>query len=336
MSRKSTPARPLRIGLVGCGRISRAHVAGYRQAGGARIVRVFDANPTAAAALAQETGAAVADSLAALAQPAEVDAVSICTPPAFHLEHGRLFVRAGIPVLCEKPLAANLADAQKLAALVGRRRALFMAGFCHRFHPPIRALRELLRRGRLGKPLVFRVTFAGQFPLTGDHRANARLAGGGCLADNGAHAVDLFRFLIGEVATVQAQTGHLVQPAAVEDYAALLWRGRDGCVGEFVTGYSFPQAENTVTIWCANGVVTVNYGVPNRPELVYQLAGETTEHVVNVKSTPDRFTTEVKHFLDCVRTGNQPSVTAADGLAAVKIITAAYRAAQTGRAVKLR
>lgn len=314
---------------MGCGRISRVHMAAYQKAGGVQISEVFDVHREAAETLAKETGARVAMSLEEMAQKGRLDAVSICSPPRFHLAHCRPFLRAGIAVLCEKPLTTTLADARKLAREVRRSRTVFMVGFCHRFHPPILALRELLQSGRLGKPLVFRVTFAARIELAGNHRARRVVSGGGCLADNGAHAVDLFRFLVGEIrAITTACIARVAQPAEVEDFAVLGWKGATGCLGEFVTGYSFPRAPNFVEVWCEHGTAIVRYGDPNQPEFSYWHKDEPARTVPPPAGLPDRFTAEVTHFLECVRSRQSPCVGVQEGVAAVRIIEQAYRKAR--------
>lgn len=319
----------LRIGIVGCGRVSRVHAAAYQRVGGTHVVSVFDVNRAAAEALAKDTGATVAASLDEMVHQHQLHAVSICTPPRFHLEHARPFLRAGIAVLCEKPLTTTVPEARQLAALVRRHRAVFMVGFCHRFHPPILALRELLSSSALGRPLLFRVTFASRSELASTHRAQRALSGGGCLIDNGSHAVDLFRFLVGEIQTITAATvARLVQRTPVEDFALLSWRGYEGCVGEFVTGYSFPNAPNFVEVWCEKGVATVRYGEPDQPEFSYWREEDTARTVPPPAGRPDRFTAEVAHFLECVRAGQPPSVGINDGVAAVRIIDQAYRKAK--------
>lgn len=324
----------LKVGIVGCGGISRLHAAAYHQAG-AVIALVYDANRAAAEALAKETGAQVADSIAAMASPRALDAVSICTPPALHLEHCLPFVTARIPVLCEKPLEINVARAQRLAAAVKRRRSLFMTAYCHRFHPPVLEAKRLLERGLLGRPLFFRNMFAGKFVLKGNHRADPRLSGGGCVADNAAHAVDIFRFLLGDITAVQAQIANLEQQARVEDFGLLFLRGKRGCVGEIACCYSTPQAINFVEILGTKGTLTINYWIPGRPDLTYRLEGENTEHAVDVSPAPDRFAAEIRHFLSCVQTGARPSVTVDDGLASARVIAAAYASAKSGRLQRL-
>lgn len=324
----------LQIGIVGCGGISRLHVQAYKKAG-ARIVLVFDTNRAAAETLAKEAGAQVADSLAAMAQPGAVDAVSICTPPAFHLENCLPFIKARIPVLCEKPLEINVPRAKRLAAEVKKRRSLFMTAYCHRFHPPIIEAKKLIASGALGRPLFFRNMFAGKFVLKGNHRANPKLSGGGCVADNAAHAVDIFRFLVGDVTSVQAQVANLTQKEAVEDFGLLFLRGKKGCIGEIACCYSTPVATNYVEVLCEKGTVTINYWIPGRPDIVYRREGDSTDTVIDVSQAPDRFTAEIAQFLDCVRTGAKPAVTVADGLASAEVIAAAYASAKSGKLIRI-
>jgi predicted dehydrogenase len=324
----------LKIGIVGCGGISRFHSKPYQKAG-AQIALVYDVNRSAAETLAKESGAQVADSLDAMTKPGVLDAVSVCTPPAFHLENCLPFVRARFPVLCEKPLEISVPRAKRLAAEVKKRRTIFMTAYCHRFHPPILEAKKLIESGTLGKPLLFRNMFAGKFIIKGNHRANPKFSGGGCVADNAAHAVDIFRFLMGDVVAVQAQIASLTQKEAVEDFGLVALRGRNGCFGEIICSYSTPHATNYVEVLCEKGVVTVSYWIAGRPDITYRIEGEKEERTVDVSQIPDRFTAEIGQFLECVRTGNKPSITAEDGLASAKIIAAAYASAKSGRLVRI-
>jgi len=326
--------RELQIGIVGCGGISRAHAQAYKSAG-ARIVLVYDVNRTAADALAKEVGAQVADSLADMAGPKAVDAISICTPPAFHLEHCLPFVQARIPVLCEKPLEISVPRARRLAAAVKKHRSLFMTAYCHRFHPPVIEAKKLIASGALGRPLFFRNMFAGKFVLKGNHRADPKLSGGGCVADNAAHAVDIFRFLVGDVTAVQAQVANVAQKEKVEDFGLLFLKGKKGCLGEIACCYSTPVATNFVEVLCEKGTVTINYWIPGRPDIVYRREGDSADTVIEVSHAPDRFTAEIAQFLDCVRTGAKPTVTVADGLASAQVIAAAYASAKSGKLIRI-
>ena len=320
----------LRIGIVGCGGIARAHLAGYRHSGGVDIVSVYDVSRKAARQFAGECGAQVAASPEDMAQ-AGLDAVSICTPPAFHLPVCKPFLSAGIPILCEKPLEASLRSAARLQTAVQDSQTLFMTAYCHRFHPAIVELKALIDAGKLGKPLFFRNIFGGYFELKGNHRAKPALSGGGCVVDNCSHAVDLFRFLVGEPTEVQAFTGNVLQRAAVEDLGMVHLSVGGKVFGEITSSYSLKVCGNWVEWYGTLGTAMVSYWNDNQPDLVYKLAGEKEWTIVDCSAHPDRFDAEVAHFLDCVQTGSQPLITVVDGYRASRVIDAAYQSAAKGK-----
>jgi predicted dehydrogenase len=325
----------LRIGIVGCGGIARAHLAGYQSTGRAQVVSVYDVSRQAAGKFAGECGAHVVGSLAEMAK-SDIDAVSICTPPAFHLEACKPFLRAGIPVLCEKPLEANLKAATKLLEAVNSSKTLFMTAYCHRFHPAIIELRKLIDSGTLGKPVYFRNIFGGFLPLKGNHRANPALSGGGCVIDNCSHAVDLFRFLVGEATDVQAFTGNVLQKGAVEDIGMLHLSMRGKAFGEITSSYSLKVAGNWVEWYGTLGTALVSYWNDSQPDLVYKLEGEKAWTTVDCSRHPDRFSAEVSHFLDCIQMGLKPAVTVDDSYRTSRVIDAAYTSALKGKKLSLK
>ncbi len=325
----------LRVGIVGCGGIARAHLAGYNSAANADVVYVYDVSRKAAQQFAAECGAQVAASPEDMAG-AGLDAVSVCTPPATHLQVCKPFLGAGVPVLCEKPLEADARTAARLEVAVRARGTPFMTAYCHRFHPAIVELKALIDAGRLGKPLFFRNIFGGYFELKGNHRARPALSGGGSVIDNCSHSVDLFRHLAGEPTEVQATTGNVLQRAAVEDFGVLLLGVRGKVFGEITSSYSLKVCGNWVEWYGTLGTALVSYWNPGQPDLVYRLAGESEWTIVDCSAHPDRFSAEVAHFLDCVQTGARPLVTAADGYRASRVIDAAYRSAKTGRRQSLK
>jgi predicted dehydrogenase len=327
----------IRIGIVGCGGISRAHVGAYNSVGGTRITQVFDVYRASAEALANDTGATVADSIEAMIQSGEVDAISICTPPSAHLENALPFLEAGIPILCEKPFELNLEGALELEAAIRRTNTIFMIAFCHRFHPPVLEAKRLLTEEAelVGEPLFFRNIFGGAVDISGGHRSDPALSGGGALIDNCSHSLDLFRFLVDEIDSVSAQTANLVQSARIEDFASVDVKGVGSSAGQICSSYSLPVIYNTVEIHCSKSLLTINYWVPNRPEVTLMVAGEASERVYTPAETADRFMAEITHFLDCVRTGNAPSPGVADAVASSRVIEAAYRSAREGQRISV-
>ena len=326
--------RELRIGIVGCGKIARAHLNAYHEIEGTTIAGVFDVNGRAARAFAAETGARAASSVEEMARNDGLDAVSICTPPAAHLENCRPFLKERIPILCEKPLEVNAARAARLAAAVKEDRTQFMVAFCHRFHPPIIELKKLIRSGVLGRPILFRNIFGGYLPLRGNHRAKPELSGGGCLIDHCCHSVDLFRFLVGDPTEVQAVAANVMQKLAIEDFGMIQLSRNGRCFGEITASYSLRVCGNWVEWYGTKGTAVVSYGNPGHPDLQYRIAGEDWT-TVDCSGHPDRFLGEVGHFTDCVRKGRKPAITVDDGLKASRIGAAVYASAEKGGRVAI-
>jgi len=318
--------QPLRIGIVGCGGIAEAHLDGYKNVEGNQIVAVYDISKSSAEKMAAQTGARVAASLEEMAVKDQLDAVSVCTPPSVHLENCAPFLKAGIAVLCEKPLEVNAGRAAELAALVQKTGTLFMTAYCHRFHPAVLALRGLIDKDVLGRPLVFRNIFGGYIDMTQNHRANPKLSGGGVLIDNCSHSVDLFRFLTGEPTAVSAVTGNLVQTMPIEDFGMIHLSVNDKIFGEITSNYSLRGCGNFVEWYGTKGMAIISYWNVGFPELKYRVDGDWIE--VDCSAYPNRFIGEITHFVKCIREKKTPSITAADGLRASQIMQAVYQSAE--------
>jgi len=327
--------RTLRIGIVGCRDIARAHLAAYREAGEAEVVSVYDISTKAAARAAEAAGAQVAASLDEMARRHDLDAVSVCSPPAAHLDNCRPFLREGVAVLCEKPLEVNARRAARLADEARRSRSVFMVAFCHRFHPPIIELKRLIREGVLGRAVLFRNIFGGYLRLRGNHRADPAVSGGGCLIDHCCHSMDLFRFLVGDPTEVQAVAANVSQKVSIEDFGMIHLSRRGRAFGEITASYSLRVCRNWVEWYGTKGTALVSYGNPGVPDLQFRTDdGDWTP--VDCSSHPARFVGEVRHFLDCVRRRRRPAITAADGLKANRIAAAVYASAARRRRVAVR
>lgn len=324
-----------RIGIVGCGGIAKAHLAAYQKISDLQVQWVYDINPKAARAMADACGARVAGSVDELAA-AGLDGVSVCSPPGVHQANCLPLVQRKIPVLCEKPLEADLPTARKLAALVQRRKSLFMVAFCHRFHGPIIELKKLVDAGTLGKPIFFRNLFGGYLDLTGNHRLIRKLSGGGCLIDHCVHSIDLFRYLVGEPNTACAAAGNVMQKVAIEDFGLIQLTTAKGAFGQIAASYSLAAAANTIEWYGSKGTAYVNYWVAGQPDLTYKLRGEDKPVVVDCSSHAVRFETEVAHFVDCIRNRRKPSITVSDGLATNRVVAALYQSIKTRRIVKIK
>ncbi|MFF0162029.1 Gfo/Idh/MocA family protein [Streptomyces sp. NPDC005263] len=227
------PPRPadekpsLRVGMIGYAFMGAAHSQGWRTAG-----RVFDLprdpvlsvicgrNATAVRAAADRHGwAATETDWRALLERDDIDLVDICTPGDSHAEIALAALAAGKHVLCEKPLANTVEEAETMTAAAEaahRRGQVAMVGFNYRRVPATALARSMVAEGRLGALRHVRVTYLQdwlvdpQFPLT--WRLRKESAGSGSLGDLGAHIIDLAQYLTGEqLAGVSALTETFVR-----------------------------------------------------------------------------------------------------------------------------
>ena len=324
MSDHTTP----RVGVIGLGAIGRTHIASWK-ANGVTPVAFADAVPAALEATVAEHGGESFSDGVELIRSGKVDIVSICTPPRFHRELVIAAAEAGVAVLCEKPLARTLEDAEAIAEAVERAGTLFSVGFCHRFEPAIEKLKGMIEGGELGEVITFRNRFAGL--MANAHEtwfSNPAISGGGALADTSIHSIDLFRYLVGDVASVQAMTSTRETehgPALdVEDSGVMLLRTESGELGVIESSWRTPPGEWTVTVYGTKGTATVDYGTG---AFRFTNAEGTTEDVA--VESGSRFDREFAHFLACWRGEAQPRVTVQDGVEANRVLHLAYESAGT-------
>jgi predicted dehydrogenase len=199
-----------------------------------------------AATLRIAPGRAYADyaSMAAgeAARPDRIDAVAIVTPNHLHHAAATAFLRAGIAVICDKPMTARLEDAQDLAALVRQGGGLFALTHNYSGYPMVRQAREMVRSGKLGRIRVVQVEYPQDWLTTAlEHSGNkqaswrtdpARSGQGGALGDIGTHAFHLAEFVSGlEVESLAADVSSFVPGRRLDDNAGVMLRLSDGARG---------------------------------------------------------------------------------------------------------
>lgn len=318
--------RKARVGVIGAGVIGQVHLRAYAAAG-TPPVAVTDTDTGRAQAAAERHGLMAYPDLAAMLAEADLDAVSVCTPPATHLPVVLDALAKGVAVLCEKPMALTEKECATMIAAAADAGLLLSIGFCHRFQPEIEAIRAAVLDGRIGTVLGFHNRFSGHLADV-EHRwfSDPGMAGGGVLVDTCSHSVDLFRYLVGEVGDVRAltaTTATALGPAvAVEDTAVLSLRSTGGVLGTIEASWRTRPGQATVALHGTHGALRFDY----RTRSLTYMAPDGETDLLAVEPA-DRFERQAAHFLRCVQGFEQPRVTAHDGAAAVAILTAAYRSA---------
>ena len=207
--------RSIGVAVVGAGMAGRAHAAGYRNAPtlygpqlpDIRLVAVADANEDLAADTARRYGYARSEtSWQAVAGAADVDVVSVVLANPLHREVVEGLLAAGKHVLCEKPLAPSIADAEAMVAAAEGTGLQASIGFTFRRSPAIAAVRRLVDEGGIGAPVQLGVRYLCDYGVDPTGPMSWRYKGGpgsGALADIGSHVVDLAEFLCGPIESVR-------------------------------------------------------------------------------------------------------------------------------------
>jgi myo-inositol 2-dehydrogenase/D-chiro-inositol 1-dehydrogenase len=206
------------VGIVGAGRIGHLHAANAARCGLA-VDRVVDARPEAAAELADQVGARVADGFDGL------DAVVVCSPPDTHAEFVEAAAAAGAHVFCEKPLAPDLAGCDRAIEACERAGVVLQVGFQRRFDASFRALREAVESGRIGEPVLLRTSSRDPYEPPPTYGASI-------FVDSTIHDLDLARFLVGsEIVEVSARAAKLATPDPHSDTAVTTLAFANGALG---------------------------------------------------------------------------------------------------------
>lgn len=341
------PHKPLRFGLIGCGRVSGHHLRAVRSLGErARLLAVCDPDAEAARAAAEATGAtAFADASAMLAE-ADLDVVAIATPSGLHAAQAMAAARAGCHVICEKPLATRWADATAMVAACRRAGVRLFPVLQLRYSPSVVAARRAVADGRLGQVALVDVDVVWTRPQAYYDSAGwrgTRQMDGGVLLNQASHYVDLMVWLGGPVEAVGAMVATCGRDIEVEDTATMQLRYAAGGVGSLsATVLSVPQnIEGSVTICGTRGTIRLGGLAAERIDH-WAIAGEATDPdwLAEVNAATAAFYGD--GHLRCyanvadVLGGRAPADADADeGLVALELVEAAYRASASGVRVGL-
>jgi predicted dehydrogenase len=312
--------------VIGLGGISGAHIPEWQKLEGVELVSGSDINPEAVATAAEKYGLQGYTDWRAMLDEQQPDLVSICTPPFLHREMTVECLQRGIHVLCEKPMAATVEDAEAMAEAAAEASARLMIAYCHRFHGPAMKMQELLAQGIIGRPVFFRGSFTGMVNFTTNHRGSKQQAGGGALMDNGSHATDLYQFLLGPIRNVSCRAGTFLSDMETDDVGIILFEGQQGCFGEIIAGYALPGEFTQWLVTGEKGLLSLDNYFSGPVRFRPHDSQDWQEFACDNSQT--RFDRMFPHFLQCVQTGAEPLSNARTALHVSRVLDAAYRAAQ--------
>ena len=268
----STP--PLRLGLVGCGRImEQGHAPALE-----RIPQVWRVSAVSDPNLERRTilgdrfevpDAARFDNITELLRSDVVDALDIAVPHSFHSDMCIEAAQAGVPFLSEKPLATSLHDAEKVITAVKTHKV--MAGIMHNYvnQPPCITARNAIEEGRIGTPFLFRMEhmasrwYSGTEAYDPDWRSRMSTAGGGALLDNGYHNLYAAEAILqSPVTEIFARVGTHVQKQDVDDTAAVVLGHASHATSVVLAAWSAASAAGVNEVHGTHGSIRLDGDVP--------------------------------------------------------------------------
>lgn len=264
------------------------------------------------------------------------DAVVVCSENTRHRAHVEAAAAAGAAVLCEKPLATSVADAEAMVAACEAAGVPLMVAFPVRFSPAFTDLAERYRAGAVGRVHAITGTNNGQVPAARSWFTDPALAGGGAMTDHTVHLADLVDALLGGVPAVRvhATANNLLHPdAAVETAGIVTVTYADGTNLTIDCSWSRPASHSvwgglTLSVVSDAGLIDVDPFAPRVSGWSEQTANEL---VLGYGPNLDRMLLET--FLSAVRTGVTPQPDGRVGIRTTAIVEAAYRSWREGRAV---
>ncbi|OGG48355.1 MAG: hypothetical protein A3F84_24690 [Candidatus Handelsmanbacteria bacterium RIFCSPLOWO2_12_FULL_64_10] len=318
----------LRLAVVGCGSISKAHLNAIQKCDRAQLAAVVSRDEGRRAAAASAYGAPRAYGVYedALADPG-VDAIVLCTPSHLHFAQATAALRAGKRVLVEKPMTESHADGLALVAEAERRGLTLMSAQCCRFLTVCRKVREVLRSGEIGRPLHLLYTNLSYSAKTPDWYKNCRSV---LMESSGSHTFDFFPWMADAHPIRVYATAHnnSSDHTGDDDFVAHIAL-EDGAHAVTYTSACSRKPRKDLIVVCQKGTLTLDCWHALR------LDGQPLVEEPRDRAYQNAFDRQMAEFVDAALTGREPESSGRQVLPSLAILDAAIESVRTGRAIEI-
>ncbi len=338
------------IGIIGAGKIVRVrHLPETQMNAHAKIHAICDIVEERAQEMAREYNCKPFTDFRELIAEPELDAVIVAATNTTHAEMAITALKAGKHVLCEKPMATTLVDAQKMIQASEEAGRQLMIAHNQRLEPAALKAREIVQSGQLGKVLSFTSVFghpgSENWAIDGENTwfYQKEITGLGVLGDLAIHKLDLVRWLLDDdyiEACAFIDTIHKTYPNGnlidVEDNAVCLLKTGKGALGTVIASWTYQKEDNSTVIYGEKGVLQL-YQNPDYPLVVhfdhqnaeYHKLGEKSTNIEQVKSGI------IDEFIKALISNSPVPISGKDGYKALEAVIACQQAAETRKAIKI-
>lgn len=328
--------QPIRFGLIGTGRIGQVHATSIAASPEATLSWVADPFVDGAHAVAARYGATATESAETLIASGEVDAILIASPTPTHVDLIEASLRAGLPVLCEKPIDLDIARVDALRPLVASSGVPVALGFNRRFDPNHASAQARVRAGEIGDLEQLIIVSRDPAAPPADYIG----VSGGIFRDMTIHDFDMARFFIDDIVSVSATGTRTFDAGAREhgdfDTAVATLRAASGAIVTIVNSrHSAIGYDQRMEAFGSKGMLQVGNPLQNTVVLSNGHAVEARPPYPEffLERYAEAYAAELGEFVKLVRGESSTSPTFEDGRAALILADAAQRSAETGAAV---
>lgn len=336
---------PVHFALLGCGRIGQRHAQHMKKYGVLKAVCDIDINKAMHVADGGKTANVYANLDELLEKEQDIDLVSVCTPNGLHAEHTIRILKAGINVLCEKPMALTSKDCGEMIMQAERsNRRLFIVKQ-NRFNPPVVALKKLLDEGKLGPISSLQLNCFWnrdrEYYTSSDWKGKKKLDGG-ILFTQFSHFIDLLYWLFGDIQHVQAFSQNSLNQDIIEfeDSGVVALTFASGILGSihFTINAHQKNMEGSLTVFGKNGTIKIGGEYLNRIEYqnikdfsIEVPEGNQANDYGKYKGSMSNHHLVYENVIDVLRNNGTITTNSFEGLKTVEIIEKIYSSAERNR-----
>jgi predicted dehydrogenase len=333
----------MRVSFIGAGLQTRRRAPVIVQSPDDELVEIVGTQPTPAKGLMDQFHCAWSNDWKVAVRRGDVDAIVVCTPPNLHAEISIAALDAGKHVLCEKPLCRTLQEADAMVAAARRVNRVLKCGFNHRHHPAFIEARKRFERGDFGRPIAARCRYGicGRPSHDNEWRSDPKRAAGGQFAELGTHAVDLFRWFLGDLVEVSCMTSiGYFRNQALEDNSMALFRSADGAIATLHSSWTHWKNLFSFEFMGEDGYFEVeglggSYGTERLIVGKRDFNAPFQDHVIEYRGGDTSWQSEWHEFKQAIVENRAPLGSDIDGLETVRITLAAYRAEKSKSVVQI-
>jgi predicted dehydrogenase len=352
--------KPLKVGLVGTGSISWYHLSAYNQYPDiVKLTAVCDIRQEEMKKFAEKAGVTDCYSdFSEMLNKADIDAVDICTIHDQHEPQVLAAAAAGKQVFLEKPMGRNMQECSNMVNATQKAGVTFMIGHDLRYMPHTLAIKRIIENGELGQIRVTRCILIANMMSGGGYKlgrwlSDPKRAGGGTMISGMIHQIDLLRYYVGDIKSVNAvsRSVHPQYQTGAEEYACATLEFENGVIGDvLIIGSSMrspvgcqytlygdegtifsTEAENRTYQFGHGMIASHKRGNQGEAFNGFTPIEPVREHL----ASDDPFVNEILHFATCCRDGKEPLTSGKDNLGTVKVIFGIYESFKTHKRVDL-